>query len=149
MAVYTGLIRDDGEDEGPIALTADPLGDKAPVAGDTCIVVEADNDMDDEDLPRWRCLRNGVVFMEWALSFRPPPGGPDMTHDFKPGQLVKYVGTVDNDGRKTGDILRLDYRDDLTGDTDCWIATILRSGRPTTTFEPFIQPIGDQDDGNP
>lgn len=72
-----------------------------------------------------------------------------MTHDFKPGQLVKYVGTLDNDGRKTGDILRLDYRDDLTGDTDCWIATILRTGGTLRTTPRYIEPIGDQDDGNP
>lgn len=71
-----------------------------------------------------------------------------MTHDFKPGQLVKYVGTLNRDGRVPGDVLQL-RRFIKDGGEARWRALILRNGNETTVFPPYIQPIGDQDDGNP
>lgn len=68
-----------------------------------------------------------------------------MTHDFKPGQLVKYVGTLEDSRRRPGDVARLDH---LIHE-GFWQGTILRTGGTLRTTPRYIEPIGDQDDGNP
>lgn len=72
-----------------------------------------------------------------------------MSDQYKPGQLVKYVGTLFVDGRQAGDMLRLDDISHSTNIDEYWQATILRTGQTTYVFDSYVQPIGDHDDGNP
>lgn len=72
-----------------------------------------------------------------------------MTHTYRPRDMVEYTGTLHIDGRQAGDVLLLIGIEHAYTDDKYWRAVILRTGQETCVFDSFIQPLGDQDNGNP